>query len=122
MTAFEELCALAYRQERVISRRLARSTGLSEEAALKQVLQTVAGTRSLGALLSARRQEQLHVAARLARRRQHKAAMLALKKAEKLPDASAWLAWFDGSAHPNPGRIGIGGLLKSPDEIGRAHV
>lgn len=115
MTEFEQLCASAYRQERVISRRLASHTGLSEAAALKQVLQTVAGTRSLGELLSARQQARLDTAARLALRRQHKAALLANKKAEKLPDASAWLAWFDGSAHPNPGRIGIGGLLKSPD-------
>jgi ribonuclease HI len=31
------------------------------------------------------------------------------------PPADAWLAWFDGSSHPNPGRMGIGGLLQSPD-------
>jgi ribonuclease HI len=28
--------------------------------------------------------------------------------------ATAWRAWFDGSAHPNPGRIGIGALLAGP--------
>jgi ribonuclease HI len=27
---------------------------------------------------------------------------------------AAWHAWFDGSAHPNPGRIGIGALLAGP--------
>jgi ribonuclease HI len=27
---------------------------------------------------------------------------------------AAWRAWFDGSAHPNPGRIGIGVLLAGP--------
>lgn len=27
---------------------------------------------------------------------------------------AAWHAWFDGSAHPNPGRIGIGALLSGP--------
>ncbi|TWI69578.1 ribonuclease HI [Pseudoduganella lurida] len=26
-----------------------------------------------------------------------------------------WQAWFDGSATPNPGRIGIGALLVGPD-------
>lgn len=26
-----------------------------------------------------------------------------------------WQAWFDGSAHPNPGNIGIGVLLLAPD-------
>jgi len=27
---------------------------------------------------------------------------------------AAWQVWFDGSAHPNPGRIGIGVLLAGP--------
>lgn len=41
-------------------------------------------------------------------------------RAEKLArqavptSAAAWHAWFDGSAHPNPGRIGIGVLLSGP--------
>jgi ribonuclease HI len=41
-------------------------------------------------------------------------------RAEKLARQSvpasptAWRAWFDGSAHPNPGRIGIGALLTGP--------
>ena len=41
-------------------------------------------------------------------------------RAEKLARQSApaspaaWRAWFDGSAHPNPGRIGIGALLAGP--------
>lgn len=29
--------------------------------------------------------------------------------------ASCWQGWFDGGAAPNPGRIGIGGILLSPD-------
>lgn len=34
---------------------------------------------------------------------------------EKVPlSPAAWCAWFDGSAHPNPGRIGIGALLQGP--------
>lgn len=32
------------------------------------------------------------------------------------PSAPAvWLAWFDGSAAPNPGKIGVGVLLIAPD-------
>ncbi|WP_215409535.1 ribonuclease HI family protein [Janthinobacterium sp. JC611] len=27
----------------------------------------------------------------------------------------AWRGWFDGSAHPNPGKLGIGALLLGPD-------
>ena len=30
------------------------------------------------------------------------------------PTAGQWRAWFDGSATPNPGRIGIGALLLGP--------
>jgi ribonuclease HI len=33
--------------------------------------------------------------------------------------ATVWMAWFDGSARPNPGRIGIGGVLREPD--GKLH-
>lgn len=39
-------------------------------------------------------------------------------------DARGWQAWCDGTASPNPGRIGIGVVLLSPDgqhhEISRA--
>ena len=31
------------------------------------------------------------------------------------PSPSAWRGWFDGSATPNPGRIGIGALLLGPE-------
>ena len=115
ITEFEEHCAAAYQKERVIGRRLARNTALSEQAALKQVLEKVAGAGSLCTLIAARKLAKLELAAKLALRQQQKADRLAQKKAEKRPDACAWLAWFDGSAHPNPGRIGIGGLLRSPD-------
>lgn len=30
------------------------------------------------------------------------------------PDHAEWQAWFDGSALPNPGRIGLGALLRGP--------
>ena len=30
----------------------------------------------------------------------------------------AWRGWFDGSAHPNPGKLGIGALLLGPDGAG----
>lgn len=36
----------------------------------------------------------------------------------------AWRGWFDGSAHPNPGKLGIGALLLGPNgeriEVSRA--
>lgn len=50
-----------------------------------------------------------------------KAALQALATAARLarravpPAPGQWQAWFDGSATPNPGRIGIGALLLGPD-------
>lgn len=114
MTEFEEHCAAAHQKERALSRRLARHTGLSEVAALKQVLEQAAGSGSLRELIAVRKLAKLDLAEKLALRQRQKADRLDKKRAEKLPDACAWLAWFDGSAHPNPGRIGIGGLLKGP--------
>lgn len=115
MTEFEEHCAAAYKKERASSRRLARNTALAEPAALKQVLEKVAGSAPLSELILVRTLAKLATAEKLALRQRQKASLRAQKKAEKLPDAGAWLAWFDGSAKPNPGCIGIGGLLKSPD-------
>lgn len=49
-----------------------------------------------------------------------RALALARAAAEKLarqpvpPSPAAWHGWFDGSATPNPGRIGIGALLLGP--------
>lgn len=34
--------------------------------------------------------------------------------AEQAPPL-AWRGWFDGSAHPNPGKLGIGALLLGPN-------
>lgn len=31
------------------------------------------------------------------------------------PAAECWQAWFDGSALPNPGRLGLGIVLRGPD-------
>ncbi|HTD05786.1 ribonuclease HI family protein [Undibacterium sp.] len=115
MPNFEDLLAAAYKSDLVLSRRLQKNGGLSEREALTQVLLQAAGDKSLGELLLQRRQIQLNTAHKLDMRRQAKAAAFARKKLEKQPDASAWQAWFDGSTHPNPGKMGIGGVLKSPD-------
>lgn len=34
---------------------------------------------------------------------------------QPLPPLPHWLAWCDGSACPNPGRIGLGAVLQAPD-------
>jgi len=37
-------------------------------------------------------------------------------------ESNWWQAWFDGAAAPNPGRIGIGVVLVSPDGARREHA
>ncbi|WP_226929319.1 ribonuclease HI family protein [Janthinobacterium aquaticum] len=46
----------------------------------------------------------------------HKAQLRRERKAaaEQAPPL-AWHGWFDGSAHPNPGKMGIGALLLGPN-------
>lgn len=111
----EHLFEIAYKKELASSRRLAKSLGLSPESALQQTLETVAGKGSLGDLIAARKQEKADAATRIAFRKQAKADAQAHKIAAAQPDPTAWLAWFDGATHPNPGKMGIGGLLKNPD-------
>lgn len=35
-------------------------------------------------------------------------------------DDACWQVWFDGSAFPNPGKLGLGVLVRAPD--GRVHT
>ena len=119
MTEFEQLSIAAYKTERLIGRRLARRTGLSEAQALKSTLEASAGMQGLACLLAARAQARQADAGRLAARAQTQqrtqAALLARKEGMNAPGPAEWRAWFDGSAHPNPGKIGIGGLISAPD-------
>lgn len=114
MKEYQQLLSHAYHKERVASRRLALATGLSEEQALRQTLESIAGAGGLSALIAARQAKQAADAQRLAARRQDKH-QLRMQKLEKMQaPATAWLAWFDGSARPNPGRCGIGAVLQDP--------
>ena len=105
----------AYQSERSSSRRLAASSGISMAAALRQTLATKAGDAGLAQLLADRSAltaaQQERSAARVARKVLQKNAHHARHTATGTP----WRAWFDGSAHPNPGRCGIGALLLAPD-------
>ncbi len=114
---FEALTAAAHHRERVHSRRHARSAGLDEHAALEATLTQIAaaeGLRDLPHLLASRAAAQCAEQTKRAAKKQHKATLIARKKADGAPAPDAWLAWFDGSAHPNPGTIGIGGLITGP--------
>lgn len=115
--SLEELLRAAYKTELVLCRRLMRRQGLTQHAALAQVLEKHG--MPLAQLVAGRAQAKASDAVRKALRRQQKEEALAQKRREQAgntecADASSWLAWFDGSARPNPGRIGIGGVLRSP--------
>ncbi|WP_438393386.1 ribonuclease HI family protein [Caballeronia sp. DA-9] len=115
MFEFDELFQIAYKRERAASRRLAKLTALGEHAALTQTLEKSAGALPLAELVKARRLEQAAALRAAQRRREDRAATRAARSPKPAPrDAMAWHAWFDGSAHPNPGKIGIGGVLESP--------
>ncbi|CDG82628.1 ribonuclease HI family protein [Janthinobacterium agaricidamnosum] len=115
MNELDDLTIAAYHGERVAARKLAARTALSETDALRRTLENVAGTRGLAALLAERRQLRQLDSERRRVKMQARADKLALKQAGPPVPAGAWRGWFDGSAHPNPGRIGIGALLTGPD-------
>ena len=119
MPALEELLRAAYKTELVLCRRLMRRQGLAQHDALVQVLEKHG--MPLAQLMAERAQAKAADAMRKALRRQQKEDALAQKRREQdvhgqteHADAPSWQAWFDGSARPNPGRIGIGGVLRNP--------
>lgn len=113
-TEFEQLATAAYKGERVAARRLAARMRLTEADALHRVLTDAAGLAGLSNLLAERARARSGDELRRAARVQEKAQQLALRTARMQPPSDGWRGWFDGSAHPNPGRIGIGALLCGP--------
>jgi ribonuclease HI len=111
---FDTLATAAFKGERVAARRLVARMQLTEAQALLQVLTLAAGAAGLAQLLAAREQLRLRDEERRLARQAHAAHKLALRKASLQPSATGWRGWFDGSAHPNPGQIGIGALLCGP--------
>jgi ribonuclease HI len=111
MPDFTRLLSVAFKSELSASRRLSSRTGCSPEQALRVTLTASAGAASLADLLAGRDALQAADAARAATRSD---AALAQRQARHDGPPTAWRAWFDGSAHPNPGNCGIGALLKGP--------
>lgn len=111
---WEALSAAAFKGERVISRRLAARSGIGELAALLQTLTQSAGGMGLDALLAERARLQAADVARRAAKAQKQSLKRQQQLEHRRAPADAWQAWFDGSAHPNPGRLGIGALLCGP--------
>jgi ribonuclease HI len=117
MIAFEELLAVAYKKERMRSRRLAKGASISEHAALVRTLEKAAGGQPLRSFIDARRAAQSRDADALRDREMQRAERAIQAKHDKQKhrfETGGWRGWFDGSALPNPGRLGIGGVLIGP--------
>lgn len=111
----DRMHALAHAKERAMARRLSREQSMPPALALESVLRQVAGTESLDALLARREVALQKDADRRAGRRKASLEKFRGKAAARAADPAAWHAWFDGSATPNPGRIGLGCVLRAPD-------
>ncbi|MDQ1812957.1 ribonuclease HI family protein [Massilia sp. CCM 9210] len=109
------LAAAAFKSERNASRKLSARANISEEQALRATLEQRAGARGLAALLDERAALLAADAARLAERDTRRALARSARLNKHDGPPAPWRAWFDGSAHPNPGRCGIGALLTGPD-------
>ncbi|SAK66188.1 14.7 kDa ribonuclease H-like protein [Caballeronia glebae] len=115
MIALDELLVVAYKKERMQSRRLAKGAAISEHAALVRTLQKAAGEQSLRNFIDARHAAQARNADALRSREARRAERASRTKQGGIEiETSGWRGWFDGSALPNPGRLGIGGVLVGP--------
>jgi ribonuclease HI len=108
------LLAAAFKSERAQARRLAALEGIADAAALQRILEQASGTLGLAALLASRAQARAADAQRKAQKISDRQQAQAARRVPAGP-ASAWRGWFDGSAHPNPGKLGIGALLLGPN-------
>jgi ribonuclease HI len=114
MTELDRLQGAANRTELAASRKLALRHKLPLEDALRTTLAASAGAAGLPALLAERAALRDAESARALARHATRAAALAARQARHAGAATAWRAWFDGSARPNPGRCGIGARLVGP--------
>lgn len=110
----DELLPLAYKAERAASRKLALRDSIPPGAALRATLIAAAGDAGLAALVAARRAQLAALDARAALKRERSAALRKQRQARYGGRSGTWRGWFDGSAHPNPGRCGLGALLLGP--------
>ena len=106
---------LSYHAERVAARRMAQRDGLTLEVALQTLLDKLAGTVGLPALLSARQQERDRLSQLRSDKRLKSLASRQQTMRQKQIEPSQWRLNFDGSARPNPGCCSIGVVLVAPD-------
>lgn len=109
--------AVAFHKEKVAARRLAKRTGISMADALHQLLTAAALPQSVTALVAHRQHILAQQEHRCSLRQEQQVDARQSKLAAREPPISHWQGWFDGSASPNPGRISIGAVLRSPTGI-----
>jgi len=113
-----DLHSIAFKSELAASRRLARCNAQPPAAALAIVLGRAAKGQSLAQLVASRRQAQQACERareiRLRRQQEKQQRHHARRQSVGQGDGHTWHAHFDGSAHPNPGRLGIGATLTGP--------
>jgi ribonuclease HI len=114
MNDLVQLQRAANRNERDAARRLAHATGIAPAQALLRTLEGSAGDAGLAALLAERATLRAAEEQRALARRARKDAALARRTLRHDGAPTAWRGWFDGSAHPNPGRCSVGALLQGP--------
>ena len=108
------LRAAAFKTELAASGRLMARAGMTELEALTRTLTHSAGVAGLAHLLAERAALRRHAAQQLERR----AALASVARTRGAgAGKTAWRAWFDGSARPNPGRCGIGAVLEGPGGV-----
>lgn len=112
-----EVQAVAFHKEKVAARRLAKRTGVNVADALHQLLIAAALPQSVTALVAHRQQLLAQQDSRRRLRQQQQVDAWHARQSARQPPASHWQGWFDGSASPNPGRIGIGAVLRSPTGV-----
>jgi len=117
----QQLIAIATRKEHAQSRQLAKLKKLSLEQSLSLLLEQSAKHAGLQDVLQLAEQrsharnagnarKQAQRAEKQEQRKNHLSQQSSIKKT-----ANTWLAWFDGSALPNPGKCQIACVLTSPE-------
>ncbi|MFZ6657919.1 ribonuclease HI family protein [Undibacterium sp. TJN19] len=117
---YPQLKDIASRKELDKSRQLAKQDTLLPEQALRIVLlrsAQLAGLADIAQLGQCRAEAKIAARLQKTERRvqQKKQAKNLQDKARQMQTALTWLAWFDGSAVPNPGKCQIACVLQAPD-------
>ncbi|MFZ6744570.1 ribonuclease HI family protein [Undibacterium sp. JH2W] len=118
---YQQLKAIATRKEQVRSRQLVKLQKLPIEQALLICLEQSmqhAGLQDISQLAEQRSEiKSADQAQKLARRSEKLQQRLTQHSSQQSvhETADTWLAWFDGSALPNPGKCQIACVLTSPD-------